>query len=301
MNDKIDAVLGKAVNYQNTYNPDILVRIDRKENRDAVGIDSDRLIFTGFDAWHAWEMSFLVQGIPVNGVLKIIIPATSRYTVESKSLKLYLFSFSMQNFKAVSVVEAISIVEGMIRQDLSKLLETEVKVVFHDSSSCYEKVVTSYTRDLPQQPDFLNSYLALGKDEITAYQEDPSLLKLDYYPTSPKPQAFVYDGLRSNCRVTHQPDYGTVYIAYEADQAINPKYLAKYLISFRNENHFHEEIVETIYKRLWDLLKPTHLEVTAFYTRRGGIDICPSRCSDDRNPLLTTLGNPSVLGKEFRS
>jgi 7-cyano-7-deazaguanine reductase len=48
----------------------------------------------------------------------------------------------------------------------------------------------------------------------------------------------------------------------------------------RKENHFHEEICECIYKRLWDLLKPEELMVTCLYTRRGGIDINPTRASD---------------------
>ena len=47
----------------------------------------------------------------------------------------------------------------------------------------------------------------------------------------------------------------------------------------RKENHFHEEICECIYKRLWDLLEPDELFVSCLYTRRGGIDINPSRAS----------------------
>lgn len=55
--------------------------------------------------------------------------------------------------------------------------------------------------------------------------------------------------------------------------------LVKYIISFRNENHFHEEIVETIYDRLYKVFKPDELLVCAKYTRRGGIDINPMRAS----------------------
>jgi len=47
----------------------------------------------------------------------------------------------------------------------------------------------------------------------------------------------------------------------------------------RKENHFHEEIAECIYKRLFDLLNPEELLVTCLYTRRGGIDINPTRVS----------------------
>ena len=58
--------------------------------------------------------------------------------------------------------------------------------------------------------------------------------------------------------------------------------LAKYIVSFRDECHFHEEICECIYKRLWDLYEPTELAVTCLYARRGGIDINPERVSHER-------------------
>jgi len=53
----------------------------------------------------------------------------------------------------------------------------------------------------------------------------------------------------------------------------------EYLVSFRKENHFHEEVVEMIYKRFLDAFQPSELMVAAMYTRRGGIDINPIRAS----------------------
>jgi 7-cyano-7-deazaguanine reductase len=53
----------------------------------------------------------------------------------------------------------------------------------------------------------------------------------------------------------------------------------EYLVSFRKENHFHEEVVEMIYKRFSDIFNPEKLMVAAMYTRRGGIDINPIRAS----------------------
>ena len=72
----------------------------------------------------------------------------------------------------------------------------------------------------------------------------------------------------------------------------------QYLVSFRNENHFHEEICEMIYKRLWDTLNPEELSVTCIYTRRGGIDICPARASH-AHLLPQSLGNPTVLSSKL--
>ena len=65
----------------------------------------------------------------------------------------------------------------------------------------------------------------------------------------------------------------------KANRLPNNVSLLKYIVSLRNENHFHEEICEMIYKRLWDLFQPEILAVSCIYTRRGGIDICPSRAN----------------------
>jgi 7-cyano-7-deazaguanine reductase len=65
----------------------------------------------------------------------------------------------------------------------------------------------------------------------------------------------------------------------------------------RKENHFHEEITECIYKRLWDLLEPDDLLVTCLYTRRGGIDINPIRASS-KNVIdlhAFALANPDFV------
>jgi 7-cyano-7-deazaguanine reductase len=66
--------------------------------------------------------------------------------------------------------------------------------------------------------------------------------------------------------------------------------VAKYLVSLRKENHFHEEVVEMIYKRFNDRFMPGKLMVAAMYTRRGGIDINPVRVS-----------HPALLDKAFVS
>ena len=88
--------------------------------------------------------------------------------------------------------------------------------------------------------------------------------------------------LKSNCRVTSQPDWGDVFISYKGSKDIDPVSLVKYIVSFRDECHFHEEICETIYKRLNDALQPEWLNVMCLYARRGGIDINPERCTSEQ-------------------
>jgi 7-cyano-7-deazaguanine reductase len=73
--------------------------------------------------------------------------------------------------------------------------------------------------------------------------------------------------------------------------------LLQYIVSMRKENHFHEEICECIYKRLWDLLNPNELLVACLYTRRGGIDINPVRASHQGmvDKFASNLYNVNIL------
>lgn len=98
--------------------------------------------------------------------------------------------------------------------------------------------------------------------------------------------------LRSNCRITNQPDWGDVYIHIEGEDCVTPESLMKYIVSMRKENHFHEEICECIFKRLRDILKDdTEILVACLYTRRGGIDINPIRATSQEliDKIASTL------------
>ncbi len=76
--------------------------------------------------------------------------------------------------------------------------------------------------------------------------------------------------------------------------------IIQYIVSFRRENHFHEEVVEMIYKRLWDTFRPETLTVAAMYTRRGRIDINPIRCSHAGNMDHAFVSPDARLGKTLR-
>ena len=82
--------------------------------------------------------------------------------------------------------------------------------------------------------------------------------------------------LKSNCLITNQPDWASIYIKYKG-QALDKEKLLRYIISFREHNEFHEQCVERIF---CDIQKHTSLEyltIFARYTRRGGLDINPFR------------------------
>ena len=251
--------------------PSLLVGVPRVLNRTAYEIDEDNLPFWGSDTWNCYEFSTLANnGFPVSGLLRIVYPSESPNIVESKSLKLYLNSFNMMK-NGETIDEIIINIESRIYDDLSKCLENEsidVCLLFEDG----------ITRK-PIEGDFvqIEKYVSPLSIPFDQFNESPDTLEVvdsDGYP-----KLWRSSVLRSNCRVTNQPDWGDVYIAIKGGKTVTPESLLQYIVSMRKENHFHEEICECIYKRLQDLINPDELFVACLYTRRGGIDINPLRAS----------------------
>ncbi|MBR6054701.1 MAG: NADPH-dependent 7-cyano-7-deazaguanine reductase QueF [Bacteroidales bacterium] len=78
------------------------------------------------------------------------------------------------------------------------------------------------------------------------------------------------------CPITGQPDFAEIRISYVPDvRMVESKSLKLYLFGFRNNGDFHEDVVNTIMKDLIRLLDPKYIEVTGFFTPRGGISIYP--------------------------
>ncbi len=266
--------LGKKSLGSEKYDKTLLVKIPRSENRAQYNIDENNLPFLGYDIWHGYEFSTLNQNnIPINRIIKIKYSAKSKYIVESKSLKLYLNSFNMDNF-GLGFDECQKICLDKIKKDLSFLLETDVEVNFFDD----------YKKKRNILKDYKNVFESVDEKELKVedFKENPSLLEVKENKTK-KSHKFWFPSLRSNCRVTHQCDFGDFFLYYKSKKTILISSLIKYLCSFRKEYHFHEECVEMIYKRLYDVLDISsndgELMTMALYTRRGGIDINPVRYS----------------------
>ena len=78
------------------------------------------------------------------------------------------------------------------------------------------------------------------------------------------------------CPITGQPDFAEIKIMYiPGKRMVESKSLKLYLFSFRNHGDFHEDCVNTIMKDLVRLMDPKYIEVTGFFTPRGGISIYP--------------------------
>lgn len=80
----------------------------------------------------------------------------------------------------------------------------------------------------------------------------------------------------SVCPITGQPDFAEIRICYIPDRRmVESKSLKLYLGSFRQHGAFHEDCVNIIMKDLIRLMDPKYIEVTGFFTPRGGISIHP--------------------------
>ncbi|MBR3604923.1 MAG: NADPH-dependent 7-cyano-7-deazaguanine reductase QueF, partial [Candidatus Gastranaerophilales bacterium] len=91
--------LGQKSALIDKYDPSLLVAIPRIENRRQYNIKNENLPFLGFDVWHAYEFSVLLNNnLPITRVLKLKYSSDSEFLIESKSLKLYLNSFNMTNY-----------------------------------------------------------------------------------------------------------------------------------------------------------------------------------------------------------
>ena len=255
-----------------TVDSTLLVSVPRILNRTAYGIDESNLPFVGVDAWNAYEFStLLTNGFPVSGWLKFTYSSESPNIVESKSVKLYLNSYNMA--KLVTNTDDMWQVEDKIARDLSDAVGTEVDVfVRWGDVDTVRPIIGDFIS--------LEHYCNIGKMTFDDYNESPDTLQV--VPSIGRYEKWRSYSLRSNCRVTNQPDWGDVYVHLKGERAVTPESLLKYIVSMRKENHFHEEIAECIYKRLFDLLQPEELFVACLYTRRGGIDINPIRASDNR-------------------
>ena len=273
-NSNISVHLGQTSQYKSTYDAELLVREPRINNRKHLDIVDEDLPFEGCDVWNAYEISALTDsGVPVTGYAKVKYPCDSPCIVESKSIKLYFNSFNMTRL-GIGADNVINSIEYISSRDLSKLLETDVEVKVYPAS------VLQGGKNYFKNYITLEDVLTTRDIECSVYNETPELLEAtNELSTTPTLTRYHSSLLKSNCRVTSQPDWGDVYIYMKGRTQPSMESLLKYVVSFRDECHFHEEICETVYKRLLDTFNPDKLAVACLYVRRGGIDINPFRVS----------------------
>lgn len=249
--------LGKITEYHETYTPELLQGVPRSLNREEIEL-FDELPFSGVDRWTGYELSWLnPKGKPQVAILQCEVPASSANLIESKSFKLYLNSFNQTQYESLEQVQSV------IQQDLSLCAQAQVKVNLVSPKDFSSLVMSTLQAVSIDELDI----------EINEYQLNPALLTTQDEWLE---ESICSDLLKSNCLITNQPDWGSVFIRYKGKK-INHESLLRYLISFRKHNEFHEQCVERIFCDIMQYCAPEQLTVYARYTRRGGLDINPFR------------------------
>ncbi len=250
--------LGRETGYPVSYAPDVLCPIPRARARRALGLGG-ALPFHGVDIWNAWELTWLGErGLPRVAMADIVVPADSPNIIESKSLKLYLNSFAMDEIAETSGLQA------RIEQDLSDCADCHVAVRV-------TPVPVSEARPVARLAGQLLDELDVACSD---WQVNPDLLSAD--PAEIVREDLHTHLLRSLCPVTRQPDSGSLQISYKGPK-IDRASLLRYVVSYREHSDFHEACVERMFVDLMARCAPQELSLHARYQRRGGIDINPFR------------------------
>ncbi len=264
--------LGKTTDYRDVYDASLLQGVPRSLNRDPLGLSADALPFHGGDIWTLYELSWLnARGLPQVAVGHVELDYTSVNLVESKSFKLYLNSFNQTRFTSWEEVQETlqrdlsACAQGKVTVVLYRLHELEGQPIAHLHGTCIDEQAI----------------------DIDNYEFDTAYLQ-DAASGDVVEETLVSHLLKSNCLITHQPDWGSVQIQYRGGK-IDREKLLRYLVSFRHHNEFHEQCVERIFNDILHFCQPESLSVYARYTRRGGLDINPWRSNSNFVPATGRL------------
>jgi 7-cyano-7-deazaguanine reductase len=259
--------LGQQTVYVNQYDAGLLFPIPRSIAREQLHLKDD-LPFIGEDCWTGYEISWLDnQGKPQVRLAEFYFNYDSPNIVESKSFKLYLNSFNQTCFDNEKQVSR------RMQDDLSAASGKPCRLIFYpmcDAGALAIEVLPGRCIDGIEV-------------SIQDYEPNPELLKVNS-STQVEGDIIYSHLLKTNCPVTRQPDWATVFVEYSGDE-INAASLLAYVISFREHQDFHENCVERLFCDIQQYCQPTELSICARYTRRGGLDINPLRTNTVDNQL----------------
>jgi 7-cyano-7-deazaguanine reductase len=231
--------------------------------------------FVGYDTWHCHEATFLLDsGLPVAGTIKYVYSSDSEFMVESKSAKLYMNSFDMCKM-GPTLESAIANYEQQIKTDLEAALQTPVHVKFFRSGA--DTYAVDCVCDYEDLADLVSADTV-----ITDYEGKEEHIK--FYSLQNNEQIvsekFFTNALRSRCRHTKQKDTGAAYIHIITKGCeVIPETLFKQIVSLREVNEFHEFCAEKLYTSIKSHPAVIDCVVTLLYSRRGSLDINPTRAS----------------------
>lgn len=265
MHEAENSQLGKHTQYDSVYDPGLLFPLARSSNRSHLNLQSE-LPFHGEDVWTSYELSWLeAGGKPSVAIARFRFPADSPNMIESKSFKLYLNGFNHKHF------ENRQAVQQLLASDLGAVAGARVDVELIDvrgeSPGLRMTDIHAVCLDSLPVSDF-------------EYQPNSMLLRCEAGSGLLVEETLCSDLLRSNCPVTGQPDWGSVYIRYRGKK-ISHESVLRYIVSFRQCQDFHENCVERMFVDILAACQCQSLSIHARYTRRGGLDINPYRATID--------------------
>jgi 7-cyano-7-deazaguanine reductase len=238
-----------------------LFAIPRVTQRASLGLDLD-IPFFGYDIWNHYEVSWLnPKGKPQVATANFYYACDSQNIIESKSLKLYFNSLNNTPF------ESLQALSQTITQDLSACAAAPVSVTISPLNNLHNDHAHKDISPL------VGTCLDEIDIDVDAFTLNPAYLSTH---TQDANETLYSNLLKSNCLVTGQPDWATLWVRYQG-KAIAQAGLLRYIVSFRNHQGFHEDCVERIFMDILQRCAPESLTVGARYTRRGGIDINPVR------------------------
>lgn len=134
----------------------------------------------------------------------------------------------------------------------------------------------------------------------TEYKKDyaPEVLEtfINKHPNHDYWVTFHCPEFTSLCPITGQPDFATIRIDYIPNiKMVESKSLKLYLFSFRNHGAFHEDCVNIILNDLVKLMSPKYIEVTGYFTPRGGISIYPYANWGEKGTKFEKLAEERLL------
>lgn len=256
--------LGRATAYPDRYDPALLVRIERGEQRRAIGLRGS-LPFAGVDLWTAYELSWLdLHGKPRVAIGEFRVPCDSPALVESKSVKLYLGSFAQERLGSREDVVR------RVQDDLSRACGADVAV----------RVAAAEGPQALARAELPGASIDAVDITTAVYQPDAAALS----SAGPVGEETLRSALfRARCPVTGQPDLADMMVRYRG-RRIDRGGLLRYLVSYRGHAAFHENCVERIFVDIRERCAPEALTVYARFMRRGGIDINPFRSDFEAEP-----------------
>lgn len=264
--------LGKTTDYRDQYDASLLQGVPRSLNRDPLGLKAESLPFRGADIWTLYELSWLnANGLPQVAVGHVELNYASINLVESKSFKLYLNSFNQTRFANWDEVRTT------LERDLSACAQGDVTVALYRLDEIEGQPIAHFHGSCIDDQDIVIDNYAFDADLLTDAASGKVI-----------EETLVSHLLKSNCLITHQPDWGSVQIQYRGPK-IDREKLLRYLVSFRHHNEFHEQCVERIFTDIQRFCQPESLSVYARYTRRGGLDINPWRTNTSFVPATGRL------------